>query len=94
VLCTRTHNLLKTRTRHPRRFFRASEVSGVEETHNGIRAWDGRWLSGPRRIAVERPADLSHLVHVEHEVQARGGRRNALQRGYYDARRRERVEIF
>lgn len=94
VKCVRTHYNLRTVVRHPRRIFRASAIGHVMETHSGIVTPDGRWLSGPRRITTETPADLSDHVTIAHEVLGRGKRRNSAMKSYYNERRERRVEVF
>lgn len=85
---------LKKRELRIRRLFRGVPGITVRETHHGIVLPTGEWLHGPRRIAQAEPRDLSHLIGIAHEQSNRGKQRNQGRQDYYQARARERVEIF
>ncbi len=69
-----------------RRFYLAGTT--VTVVHSGY-AYEGRHL-----LRGEPELDLAELVALEHDNHNRGPTRNALDRGYREARQRERVEVW
>lgn len=92
-------NQLHTHTFAARRLFRSACAPHYERAHNGVRASDGRWLSGSRRHVALEPtfvtADLNALaLALRHDLDARSGERQQARRIYYKTRRRNGLEAW
>jgi hypothetical protein len=82
-----------TRPVQIRRFYRASTGVTVDVAHNGYRTADGRWLHGDgRHVKREPAADLSDLIKVAHDRDARTLGRQQSRVEFLDARRRLNLE--
>lgn len=86
-------NQLPEHTYSVRRLFRAAARPRYERAHNGVRAADGRWLSGESRYATLADAVNVHdLISLGHACDARSGERDAQRVGYYRTRAAEKFE--
>ncbi len=84
-----------TRPVQIRRIYRASTGVTVDVAHNGYRTADGRWLHGDaRHITRVRAADLSDVVAIAHDRDARTTERQQARMGFLDERRARRLETW
>jgi len=78
-----------------RRLYRASTRVTVRQAHNGYVTEDGRWLYGdPSAVDLEPCLDLTGLLLLEHDREARSSERKDARRVYNLARRDERLETW
>lgn len=78
-----------------RRLYRASTGVTVDVAHNGYRAADGRWLHGDgRHIRRETAEDLSDVIVVAHDRDARTIERQKARVDFLGERRRLRLETW
>lgn len=84
---------IRTHYRSMRRIYRAAAGVTVQTAHNGYRTADGRWLHGdPAYVKLEDAVDLSQLLTVGHDIEARTSVRRRAQLDYRSNRRRARAE--
>jgi hypothetical protein len=70
-----------------RRLYRADAGVTVELAHNGYRAGDGRWLNGDRdHVDLAASEDLSTVIGLAHDRDARSNERQRSCGFYYDVR--------
>jgi hypothetical protein len=83
--------IFDTRAKPRRRLYRSSVRVTVERGHNGYRTMDGRWLNGDAaHVDVEPAVDLSALLALVHDHDARQDSRERAADSYY--RLRAKVE--
>lgn len=84
-----------TRPVPARRLFRASTGVTVDVAHNGYLTADGRWLHGDgRHIKRETAADLSDVISIAHDRDARTAARQHARVEFLDHRRRLNLETW
>lgn len=84
-----------TRTVQIRRLYRASTGVTVDVAHNGYRTTDGRWLHGDsRHITREPAADLSDVISVAHDRDARTSERQLARVEFLDERHQRNLETW
>lgn len=78
-----------------RRIYRASTGVTVRTAHNGYVTSDGRFLHGdPAYVRLDDAADLSPVIMLGHQVDARAGQRRKARLQYLATRRRLRFESW
>lgn len=78
-----------------RRIYRASTHVTVQRAHNGYVTEDGRWLYGdPSVVELEPCLDLTRLLLLAHDREARTAERKAARTVYNLARRDEQLESW
>lgn len=78
-----------------RRLYRESTGVTVDVAHNGYRTSDGRWLHGDgRHVRRELADDLSDVIAVAHDRDARSVERQKARVEFIDERRRLKFESW